>query len=412
MKKLAFISTVAIALVAALSFSACTPAVGGDTNTPDTGVSGTITSGHWTTDTYVSGDVTVTGSLIIDPGVTVTLASDTDISISAGAAFSAVGTAVSPIIFKSASSSIVWNQIYISDGAGTSLAPITMKFCTITGAGYGTYYAIQLGANYYTTVADIENCTIYGNAAGGIDALHAGPKTVIKANNFYSNTDFGLYVNDNVAFDNTNTFAASGTTVDLSNLKNAVAFYGNIGSARTFDITQVPYYLASDVSVLNGGSLTINPSVTVLFDQNEFLSVDTGAIFNANGSSSLTPITFKAKSASVTWSQIYFNDGAIANTMKYCTVTGAGYNSYYAIQVGANYNTAVVDIEYCLIAGNVYGGIEATNAGLGTKIWNNTFVSGSLTNNSTSVGPYDIETNGNSNVDKSTGNLPIGIWVN
>ena len=80
MKRTAFISALAMALIL-LGFTACTLTVGGGGNT-DTGVSGTIINGHWTANTYVSGDVTVTGSLIIDPGVTVTLASDVYISIS------------------------------------------------------------------------------------------------------------------------------------------------------------------------------------------------------------------------------------------------------------------------------------------------------------------------------------------
>ena len=67
-----------IAIGLAIGLAGC-GGVGNSTNNNDntntTGISGTIVNGHWTTATYVSGDTTVTGSLIIDPGVTVTLAS-------------------------------------------------------------------------------------------------------------------------------------------------------------------------------------------------------------------------------------------------------------------------------------------------------------------------------------------------
>ncbi len=136
MNKFAFIAIIVVALVTALgSRPVRPPTAGGNNNTTTTGVSGTIVNGHWTSNTYVSGDVTVTGSLIIDPGVTVTLDSGYSISISTGTVFSAIGTAANPITFKSSGASIVWKQIYIDDGAGTAPVPIKMTYCTVSGAG-------------------------------------------------------------------------------------------------------------------------------------------------------------------------------------------------------------------------------------------------------------------------------------
>ena len=154
---------------------------------------------------------------------------------------------------------------------------------------------------------DIENCTITGNSSGGIYAVQAGPHSVIKGNTFYANTDFGLYVNDNVAFDKTNGFAASGPTgnVDLTNLKNSVAFAGDISSARTFDIVQVPYYFDGAVNVLNGGTLTIAAGATLLFNTGCYLSVNAGGNFSAVGTA-LAPITFKPKAITTNWQQYLF----------------------------------------------------------------------------------------------------------
>ena len=285
-----------------------------------------------------------------------------------------------------------------------------MTYCTVTGAGYGgSPYAIEIGINYYTAVVDIENCTITGNSSGGINAIHAGPKSVIKGDTFYANTDFGLYVNDNVAFDNTNGFAASGPTgtVDLTNPKNSVAFAGDISSARTFDIVQVPYYFDSSVNVLSGGTLTIRAGATILFNTACCLSVNAGGNFSAVGSA-LAPIAFKPKAITTNWQDIYFDDGAgtalVPLTMKYCTVTGAGTNGnpYYAIQLGFNYQTVVADIENCTITGNLNGGIEAAQAGPHTVVSNNTF-SGNNVNAAT--GPYDIDLSGNGPLPLGTGNV-------
>jgi hypothetical protein len=411
MRSFALMAAIAVALAASIGLSGCgggNGPGGGDTS----GVSGTIVNGNWTANTYVSGDVTVTGSLTIGPGVTVTLGSDVAITIAQGAVFSAIGTPTSPIQFKSAGSAIVWNQIYVEDGAGTSLVPVTMKYCSVSGAGFGGLYAIQVGYNYFTAVVDIENCTIAGNSAGGINAIQAGPKSVIKGNNFYANTEFGLYVNDNVAFDGSNTFALAGTVVDLTNLKNSVAFSGDIASTRTLDILEVPYYFGGTVNVQSGASLTIQPGVTLLFNSNCSFTILAGAKFSAVGTL-LAPIAFKPKAASTNWKQIYFEDGAgtslIPLTMKNCTVTGAGTdgNPYYAVQLGYNYYTVVADIESCTISGNLHGGIWAGNAGPGTQILNNS-LSG---NNAGSGGIYDIDFAGNTNATYS-GNGPGGILIN
>ena len=76
------------------------------------------------------------------------------------------------------------------------LAPLTMKYCVVTGAGTNgnPYYAIELGFNYATVVADIENCSISGNLNGGIWAVNASLGTIIRYNTLGNNGTGGAGV--------------------------------------------------------------------------------------------------------------------------------------------------------------------------------------------------------------------------
>lgn len=217
--------------MAMLSFSACdllNPSSGNDTvkdngngdgNGDGTGISGDITTATtWSSDTYVSGSVSVksSGSLTIAAGVTVTFASDTSLSVEEGASLSAVGTAAKPISFTAVNASTYWRSLYLN---GTNT---TLKYVTVSRAGHSSYS--HPAVYFYTNgaIADIENCTIAGNLSGGIDATDAGSGTVIANNSFGNNGDDGATIYDLVV---------SGASVSAS---------GNAALAGTNGYTLLP----------------------------------------------------------------------------------------------------------------------------------------------------------------------------
>lgn len=368
-------AVVALASALILGFAACTPTTGGGDTT--TGVSGTIsTNTTWATDTYVSGSIAVAEgvTLTISPGTTVTFASDQYLWVSAGGTFSAVGTAAKPIVFKGATSS-TWRGIYFDDLAIAN----TMTYCTVTGAGASSYFAVTVDAS---AKASITNCTIYGNAAGGIYAATAASGTTITGNRFYSNTSYPLHVNSNVSFDKTNLFAASGATVDLTDLKNAVFFYGDIGRSIIFDITEVPYLFDGSSAIPSGSTLTINPGVALHFLSDQYLWISAGGVLTAKGTSA-AGISFAPLSSAVSWRGIHFDDNAINSELSYCSVKGAGSSSYYAITEDSGVKATV---DYCTIDGNTSGGIDAYAAAAGNLITNTTFGA----NGDTVASIYDI----------------------
>jgi hypothetical protein len=403
MKRFTRISFVALAIAVSLGLMGCTALVNNNNGDATTGFSGDITSAvTWSSDTYVSGDVNITstGSLTISPGVTVTLNSDVYIYVATGGTLNASGTSAKPIAFKPKNANTNWRHI---DFAGSGNV---MNYCTVTGAGYNAgYYAIVFSTS--GAQADIENCSIYSNLAGGIDASYARSGTVIKSNAFYSNARFGIIANDNVDLGSyllvtENTYTKTGYTTDLY---NDISFTGDISSARVFDVTEVPYFFGGDVNIKNLGSLTVMPSVKIDFDTDVYLYVDAGGILDAEGTDDTHQVIFEGKSNNTYWRHIDF--GGTGNIMKYCKVTGAGYNAgYYALTFAS---TGQAGIEHCNITGNLAGGIDAQYAAAGTFIYLNTFSA----NNSSLGGPYyDINISGNANVQIGSGNGPIGIVVN
>jgi parallel beta-helix repeat protein len=357
---------------------------GGSGGTGDTsGVYGTITTASWTADTFVSDNLTVTGSLTIAKGVTVTFGQDVSLYVEAGATLDAVGTTGERIAFTAKDPAKHWRGLYFDDNAIAN----TLTYCSVSGAGSSSYYAITMDPG---SKADIEHCTISGNAAGGIHAASAAAGTKIKSNRFYGNTIYGLVVNANVdqgsasaTPSDINAFAASGSTASLGDQYNKILFTGDISSSKAFDVTEVPYLFDASTVIASGGTLTVNPGVVLNFKSDQSLWVSAGGTLSAVGTSA-SGITFTGASSATQWRGLYFDDNAIANTLTYCSVSGAGSSSYYAITMDPG---SKADIEYCTISGNAAGGVYALGAASGNTIANNTFGS----NGDSSSGPYDLE---------------------
>jgi parallel beta-helix repeat protein len=146
---------------------------------------------------------------------------------------------------------------------------------------------------------------------------------------------------------------------------------GNITSDQIWDSNT---YVSGSVYVENGAVLTIGPGVTVSFASGAYLEIEAGGQLSAVGNSAEDGgILFKNAGTSG-WGGIYFDDNAVDNIMRYCTVTGVSSDNY-AVTLDFD---AQADIEYCLIYGNGGGGIDAEYCGDGTILRNNRFYDNSL----------------------------------
>jgi hypothetical protein len=300
-------------------------------------------------------------TLTIEPGTTLKFDSDTYLYVYAGAIFSAVGTAADPIVLtssKAAPAAGDWVGFQVQNSANS----VTLKYVTVQYAGYGDNAAVDVtNAN-----VDVENCFIHDNAAVGLDATGAIKGAKVLANTFYSNGDLPLIISDGVQADATNTFH-SGTLV---NTKQVAAFAGNISSTRTFDITEVPYFFASNLNINKAANVTVNAGVTFTFASDTYLYIYAGAIFTAVGTAT-SPIIFTSSKAVPTqgdWVGLSFQNSSSSITIKYATVQYAGFGSAYAVDA----TSSTFDIENCTIQHNLSGGLDGTGATHST-LKNNSF---------------------------------------
>lgn len=300
-------------------------------------------------------------TLTIEAGTTLKFATDTQLYVYAGALLNAVGTAAEPIVLtssKSAPAAGDWDGVQVQDGGNS----VTLKYVTITYAGYSNYAALDIT----NAMADVEHCQIHDNANVGLDATGSIKGTKVLANTFYSNGDVPLVISDGVQADASNAFHSGA----LVNTKPFVSFAGDLGSKRTFDITEIPYLFADGASVTENGNVTVNAGVTLAFGSDAQLYIYAGAIFSAVGTAT-SPIVFtssKSVPAKGDWDGLDFQDGASSITIKYATVQYAGFGSTYAV----NATSSTFDIENCTIQHNLSGGLDGDSS-TQSILKNNTF---------------------------------------
>jgi|GEM_PF-4024418 len=168
-----------------------------------------VTKIIWSTNTFLSGEIKVNADqeLIIMPDITVTLATNTNLTILGN--LTAIGTPAQPINFLPEVSGVPWGMLNLSASArGSHLA-----YCLIEQATTGIYaYQTDLyvdhsnissnildGIHAYDSTVHITNSTFRGNGAGqplvqaGIYLNHA---TGLVDNNNLTNNNHGIYLKE------------------------------------------------------------------------------------------------------------------------------------------------------------------------------------------------------------------------
>ena len=239
---------------------------------------------------HVTGDVSVSGNLTIEPGVVVYLEPGCDIDVGTAGSISAVGTAAAPIVFRRAVSGSAWGSIVIdSNSASNKLA-----YCDISGATRGVIIATMSSD---PGIAEISNCLVHDNVESGIDAWDAktdsGRKTAIIACHFYGNGSAPIGLNQNVTVDEATHFynPATATSPDFSKPSNVVAFNAGVTANYTLTVTEVAYAVGDSISVSSPAVLTVNPGVVVKLESTDYVYIAQGARIKAEGIAA-KPIVF------------------------------------------------------------------------------------------------------------------------
>jgi hypothetical protein len=367
---------------------------------------------------YLVGNISLSSTLTIQPGVIVKFMAVGALDVTTGGHLSALGTAAKPIVFTSyrdntkggATNANVlnpavgdWRNI-ILDASGSAF-----DHCEFYYGGGDTYYHSTLTfGNGYS--ASITNSTFAHNDGGGVvdnysprgvvDADYAAAGTVITGNTFYDN-NVPLKVSGLFSLDDSNTFH-SPVDVAVKNRYNGIFLIGHsskpITGQLTFTETEVPFVFAGDVYIPAGSSLTLGDDVVVkYFSATDSLRVlgtlkadassshkivftsmkdDVhGGDTNGDASASIplakdwAEITLSANGSSFTRCEFYYggHDPAQLSTLKF---DGGG--TYSASIVGCTFahndGGNLTDIVW-----NAFGALDAQAAGAGTVITGNVF---------------------------------------
>ncbi|MDP8239122.1 MAG: C25 family cysteine peptidase [Candidatus Hatepunaea meridiana] len=106
--------------------------------------------------------------------------------------------------------------------------------------------------------------------------------------------------------------------------------------------------VTADITVADGETLTIEPGVTVRFEDNAGLYIAEGGCLIADGTSE-SPIVFEAKDGGEEWDGIRFNSSDEPNhsSIKYCEIT----DGYYGILLTSQTSSEdIIEIENCTVS--------------------------------------------------------------
>lgn len=304
------------------------------------------------TQSYV--DIDDNAEVTIEPGVTIAMGEDSHISVGyySSAKLTAVGTEEKPITFTSNAKDKAagdWDGIRFYEYASKSSA---LKYCNIEYAG-GDYAPVYI----YKTAISIENCTISNNSNYGVNAN--------SESNFTSFT--GNVIKDNELCPVRCSAAAAGAIAadnELDALGVEIYSY-ELTEKVTWVNLKVPFTIkTSYLDIDDGGSLTIEPGVTVQFAENTHISVgyySEGKLV-AEGTAE-EPIIFTSAMNDKypgDWDNIRFYEYSSAGCiLDHCKILygGDGGNSLYL------YNCAgKVTVQNCEIAYSDGYGIYVNNA--------------------------------------------------
>ncbi|MEQ8821907.1 MAG: hypothetical protein RLY93_16850 [Sumerlaeia bacterium] len=294
-------------------------------------------------------------TLTIEPGVVVEMDRSRGITISADGSMVARGSVGAPITFVSSAEGSHWSRIEAALGS-----TFEMDHCLLLRGGE-TDGALVIK----TSDATVRNCSIQNSLRNGVYLDGAGIAPEFEALTITGSVDSAIYQGTADMAPEYAFLSASGNGFDGMTVRNtAVA-----GAARLHD-GGLPYLyeFGGDLQVLNGGSLTLDPGVTVLMGSSGFSSrltwnVQAGGALIAMGSAE-KPIRITSAQADPTpgyWNRIDLNPGATGR-FQHCTIEYGGAGTRLMAV-----NSSDVDVRDCVFQHGSGDGIALQTEGIAPR---------------------------------------------
>ena len=283
----------------------------------------TLTNHSTGTDYIVDCVYTVSGNMVIEPGVTIEFLSDTGFEIDGNqASLKAVGTQAEPITFTNTDGIRgAWRGIFFdSNNVKNELSHTIIEYAG--GGAFNSngdkgsviiYAGAQLKAN---------NNELYDGKSYGFNLSYNGSDVVLKDNTIETHKA-PMYLKAQYV-DRVQGGTYTGNDTDAIFVPNS-----GIGDTRRFRDLGVPYHVVGNLVVGMDGKLTIDPGVTMKFGQNVIFSVNehtwngnehpyVRAIGTAN-----KKITFTTIVANGLWKGFSYDTENSLNALQYAVINNA-----------------------------------------------------------------------------------------
>ncbi len=263
------------------------------------------------------------GTLTIQPGVTIMFEDGADILVKEEGAIYAHGQSGNTILFTSRSGKRgAWQGITVLSNSSHNV----FSYCQFEHGGAATEYGkadLIIGSADNTGVAEINNCTITTSNADGLTVEQGSQVKNFTGNTFSTNTAYPVTLPLSAL-----TFVKNGNTY-YNNGKEYIHIAGK-GVTELSDVIfnklEIPYCLTGVITT--AGDVTIQPGTRLYMDEQTNWTYDgqeTNSTFTAIGTSA-EPITIAGVySPSGFWNSLTFkSNGSQPCMLQHCTLIGGG----------------------------------------------------------------------------------------
>jgi len=246
---------------------------------------------------FIDGNVTVEAGLTVDPGARFSFDENSRLMVDTGY-LDAGGTVEDPIVFGTVVDAPgYWEGLFVeTPNPKNALNHVTVEFA-------------REGVRIDEGALSVTNSTFRRNERQGLD-LREGEFTAFSNNEFTNNGGVPIVLPGNRcgSLDSASTYAG-GNESDRIDVKGR----GGLSEAQTWPATDAPYKFRQTFKI--GNELTLEAGVTLVFEENQTLTVDSGeGKLVAKGDSD--PVTFTGlTSAPGFWSGIFVESADPGNVI-------------------------------------------------------------------------------------------------
>lgn len=319
----------------------------------------------------VRGDMTVTGTLAIDPGAVLQFTARSSLTVDGGRLL-AEGTRGDPISFTGARQQPgIWRGILFKTTSGES----TLRYCDVAFGGGDVFVESDRPANVAVAGnarVSIRDCDVRRSNGYGVTLGASARVESFRDNRIRDNSSGPVFARMGAVRHLSSTTTYAGNDADHVFVQAGSTIPPD--EEHAWDALDVPYRVADDVTVR--GTLTIEPGATLAFEGENGVLARSGGVLHAVGNPDRR-ITFTGtKQRRGHWTGIYFErTGGEANQIHYSTVEYGGGSKFLHAGVPANVavtTESYASIQNCALKASGGYGLHATS-GTTVETANNTY---------------------------------------